>query len=103
MTLIDRPEYIKKLKMWLGHADVMKIVTGVRRSGKSTLLTLFQKNLLENGMDKSQIQEIKFELAENEEFLDRKKLHKHILKNINPDKMNYVFLDENRICLITVI
>ncbi len=94
MTLIDRPEYIKKLKMWLGHADVMKIVTGVRRSGKSTLLTLFQEHLLENGIDKSQIQEIKFELIENEEFLDRKKLHTHILKNINPDKMNYVFLDE---------
>jgi predicted AAA+ superfamily ATPase len=94
MTLIDRPEYLEKLKMWLGHADVIKIVTGVRRSGKSTLLTLFQNHLLENGTDKSQIQEIKFELSENEELLDRKKLHKHVLENANPNKMNYVFLDE---------
>ena len=68
MELIDRPEYIEKLKLWSEHSDVIKIVTGVRRCGKSTLLTLFQDYLLANGRDKSQIIEIKFELDENEEF-----------------------------------
>ncbi|MDR3001515.1 MAG: ATP-binding protein [Fibromonadaceae bacterium] len=94
MKLIDRPEYLEKLKMWLEHADVIKIVTGVRRCGKSILLTLLQRHLLSNGVEKSQIQEFQFELSENEEFLDRKKLHAHVLENLNPDKMNYVFLDE---------
>ena len=94
MTLIDRPEYLEKLKMWLEYADLVKIVTGVRRCGKSTLLTLLQNHLLANGVEKNQIQEFQFELSENEEFLDRKKLHSHILKNLNPKKMNYVFLDE---------
>jgi predicted AAA+ superfamily ATPase len=92
--LIERPEYIEKLRMWRGHADIVKIVTGVRRCGKSILLELFQSDLRANGIDKKQIFEIKFELDENEEFLDRKKLHAYLLKNINPDKMNYVFLDE---------
>jgi len=94
MRLIDRPEYIGKLKMWRDYADVIKIVTGVRRCGKSILLTLFQDYLRANGAYKDQIQEIKFELEENEELLNRRKLHEHILKNLNPGKMNYVFLDE---------
>lgn len=94
MALINRPEYLEKLKMWLEHTDIVKIVTGVRRCGKSTLLTLLQNHLLENGVNKNQIQEIQFELSENEELLDRKKLHAHVLKNLNPKKMNYVFLDE---------
>ena len=92
--LIERPEYIEKLRMWQNHADVVKIVTGVRRCGKSILLELFQSDLLANKIGKDQILEIKFELDENEELLDRKKLHAYLLKNINPNKMNYVFLDE---------
>ena len=94
MKLIDRPEYIEKLKMWRDYADVAKIITGVRRCGKSILLTLFQDYLRANGTGKDQIQEVKFELEENEELLNRRKLHEHILKNLNPKKMNYVFLDE---------
>ncbi|MCL2208464.1 MAG: ATP-binding protein [Fibromonadales bacterium] len=94
MELIDRPEYIEKLKMWCDYTDVVKIVTGVRRCGKSILLTLFQNYLRANGVEKDQIQEIKFELEENEWLLDRKKLHANILENLNPNKMNYVFLDE---------
>jgi len=73
MELIDRPEYIEKLKMWRDYTDVVKIVTGVRRCGKSILLTLFQNYLRANGVEKDQIQEIKFELEENECLLDRKK------------------------------
>jgi len=94
MKFIDRPEYIEKLKMWRDYADVVKIVTGVRRCGKSILLALFQDYLRANGTGKDQIQEIKFELEENEELLNRRKLHEHVLKNLNPKKMNYVFLDE---------
>ena len=46
--LIQRTDYIEKLKHWLGQTDLVKIVTGVRRCGKSKLLELFQWDLLRN-------------------------------------------------------
>ncbi|MDR3002194.1 MAG: hypothetical protein LBU89_13145 [Fibromonadaceae bacterium] len=45
MKLIDRPEYLEKLKMWLEHTDVIKIVTGVRRCGKSIINRARPKHL----------------------------------------------------------
>ena len=46
--LIQRKQYTQKLKSWLGQNDLVKIVTGVRRCGKSKLFVLFQKELLKN-------------------------------------------------------
>nr|AFK83741.1 ATPase [uncultured bacterium 35A20] len=97
MTLINRPEYLKQLKSWHGQTELVKIITGVRRCGKSMLLTLFQNHLLADGIKKEQIHAINFEDDENEKYTDRKVLHNHILDCLVPDKMNYVFLDEIQI------
>ncbi|GBU23581.1 hypothetical protein R83H12_00197 [Fibrobacteria bacterium R8-3-H12] len=92
--LISRPEYLEKLRSWQQDPDMIKIITGVRRSGKSKLLTLMQRDLLKNGVNAAQIQQIDLDLDDNKEFLDREVLYKHILNGLVPNKMNYVFLDE---------
>ena len=91
---IERPDYLTKLARWRDKSDVVKIVTGVRRCGKSTLFKLYQKYLRENGVSGERIQEINFEDATNERFLDWRVLHDHVKKNCAADKTNYVFLDE---------
>ena len=50
IQLIDRPKYLQDLSKWTGQNDLVKIVTGVRRCGKSKLLELFQSDLLMNTM-----------------------------------------------------
>lgn len=91
--MINRPQYLKDL--WaFKDADLIKIVTGVRRSGKSTLFDLYKQELLRSGVDEKQIQIIKLEEIENESLLDYKKLYQHVLDNLVPGKKNYVFLDE---------
>ena len=94
MLIIDRPEYLKKLKSWQEQIDLIKIVTGARRCGKSFLFTIFQNNLRADGIGNNQILQVNLELGENEELLDNKKLNEYVLANISPDKINYVFLDE---------
>lgn len=89
----SRREYIDKL-LAFKNKDLIKVVTGLRRSGKSTLLTLFQKLLLENGILDAQIQFFNFELPEN--YLNKtwSDIYFEIKEKIQPNTFNYVFLDE---------
>lgn len=91
--MIQRNQYLERL-ISLKDKDIIKIVTGIRRCGKSTLFELFQQYLRENGVEEGQIQSINLEDVNNSELLDYKALHKHILAHICSDKMNYIFLDE---------
>jgi len=105
-TLLDRPEYIRQLKAWQGQNDLIKIVTGVRRCGKSKLFELFQTQLLFDKIaDDDQIVSINLEdliqtqkigLTENSEhfLVGYEKLLDYILAKLNPQKMNFVFIDE---------
>lgn len=91
--MIQREAYLKKL-IGFRDKDLIKVVTGVRRSGKSTLFKLFQQHLLENGVEEAQIQSINLEDINFEELTDYRKLHKYIESKLVADKMNYIFLDE---------
>lgn len=105
-TLIDRPEYIRQLKSWQGQNDLIKIVTGVRRCGKSKLFELFQTQLqFDKIADDDQIVSINLEdliqtrniglTEDTEHFLvGYEKLLDYILERLNPKKMNFVFIDE---------
>jgi len=92
--MIKRPNYLNKLVGWQGKNDVVKIITGIRRCGKSTLFKLYQKHLKQKGVLSEQIQDINFEDAVNEKLLDWRVLHDSVKKNCTPDKMNYIFLGE---------
>jgi predicted AAA+ superfamily ATPase len=91
--LIRRENYLSKLRK-LRDKNLIKVVTGMRRAGKSTLLELFREELLDGDVDKNQIQFINFEEAKNLDLTDWLKLHNHIESKLIPDKMNYIFLDE---------
>ena len=91
--MIARPEYIEKLLVFKD-TKIIKIITGVRRSGKSTLFELYQNELKLQGVQPVQIQNINMEDLANEPLKDYHKLYEQITKNLVPDKQNYVFLDE---------
>lgn len=91
--MIIRPTYLEKLDK-LRDKQIIKVLTGVRRCGKSTILEMYQNHLLENGISKQQIQNYNFEDLELSKLTNYQELHSHILEKIVPDKMNYIFLDE---------
>ena len=91
--MIKRDYYLNQLKL-LKDQKVIKVVTGIRRSGKSTLLQLFREDLTKQGIKKSQIQSFNFEEEKNVDLRDWRELHQKIEEKLIPDSMNYIFLDE---------
>jgi predicted AAA+ superfamily ATPase len=93
VNYINRKEYIDKLLSYKDK-DLIKVVSGLRRSGKSTLLELYREYLLKQGIGKDQMQFYNFELPEN--YLNKtwSDIYFEIKKKFQPDKTNYVFLDE---------
>ena len=91
--VIIREEYLDKLKV-LKDKNIIKIVTGIRRCGKSTLLLQFRDWLIEQGVKESQIIFINFEDLEYEDLTDYRSLNKYIKKCLKKDVKTYIFLDE---------
>jgi predicted AAA+ superfamily ATPase len=91
--MIARPDYIKMLMRWRDRR-VIKILTGVRRCGKSTLMRMYQDELLKSGVPQEQIQSYNLEEKKNKKLRDSDVLYEYIVKRKVPNKQNYVFLDE---------
>lgn len=90
---IERTVYLEWLKNWR-EKQIIKVVSGVRRCGKSTLFDIYKDWLIENGTEKSQIISINFEDIEFEHLSDYHALYSYIKERLTADKMNYIFLDE---------
>ena len=92
----NRKEYIDKLLSYKDK-DLMKVVSGLRRSGKSTLLQIYHDHLKKQGIGERQMQFFNFELPEN--YLNKtwSDIYFNIKKKMQPDKTNYIFLDEVQI------
>lgn len=91
--MVERKEYLEKLKLWKDE-QVIKVVTGIRRCGKSTLLMQYQDYLKQSGVEADRIIAINFEELEYEELCDYKKLYEYIKARLSSDKKTYIFLDE---------
>ena len=91
--MVKRIEYLRRLQEWKDD-QVIKVVTGIRRCGKSTLLSQYQEYLLESGVKEKQIISINFEELEYEELTDYKKLYEYIKERLCKEKTTYIFLDE---------
>ena len=91
--LIYRQEYVDKLKSYKDK-DLIKVVTGLRRSGKSTLFELFRKDLISSSVSIEQTQLYNFELPEN--FLNKtwEAIYFDIKSKLVEGANNYIFLDE---------
>ena len=93
MKRLERKNYLDWLIRWKDQ-QIIKVVTGVRRCGKSTLFSIYQDYLLQNGVEKEQIHAVNFEDLEFEDLTDYKNLYRYIRDRLLPDRMNYIFLDE---------
>ncbi len=91
--MIERRAYLNQLVSWKDQ-KIIKILTGVKGCGKSSILKLYQEYLLENGIDQSQIISINFDDLEYEELLDYHKLYQYIKDRLVENKVMYIFLDE---------
>jgi predicted AAA+ superfamily ATPase len=96
--LIERKAYLDQLAMWR-EEEMIKVVTGVRRCGKSTLFELYIDRLKADGVADGQIIVINLEDADFSELLDYKKLHEYVKTRIVADKWTYVFIDEIQNCM----
>ena len=91
--MIQRKEYLDLLKKWKDD-QVIKVITGIRRCGKSTLLALYQDYLRTQGVADDQIIYVNFEELEYEDLLDYKALYNYIKSRLHSEKTTYIFLDE---------
>ena len=94
--LIERKEYLDFL-IKLKDKNIIKVVTGIKRCGKSTLFELYKKYLFENGVKDEQIISLNFENPSDMKFSDWKDLYNYVNDKIDSKKMYYVFLDEVQI------
>lgn len=90
---IERAEYLNKL-IAFRDKSVIKIITGVRRCGKSTLMEMYQSYLCNHGVSSEQIISINFEDYDFSEYTDPARLHSYVKEHLIPGKMTYIFLDE---------
>jgi len=93
MLRINRPEYLEFLKR-SKDKQIIKVVSGLRRCGKSTLFDIYRDWLIENGVTHEQIIYINFEEVDFEHLSNYKALYEHIKKLITANKKYYIFLDE---------
>lgn len=91
--IINRKEYLNKL-ISLKDKKVIKIITGVRRCGKSTLMEMFKNYLLQNGVNTENIISINFEDYDFYDLREPSKLYAYIKDRLVKDKQTYIFLDE---------
>lgn len=95
--MIQRPEYLNKLISWR-EKKAIKIVTGVRRCGKSTLFALCIDNLKNTGVADEQIISVNLEDVDYEHLLNYKALYQYVKERLSVGKFSYVFIDEVQQC-----
>ena len=91
--MVERKEYLDQLWAWKDERQI-KVVTGIRRCGKSVLLEQYQQRLLANGVAPEQIISINFENLDYEPLKDYMRLYNYLKERLCVDKMTYIFLDE---------
>lgn len=95
--MIRRSRYLD----WIANLKdkhIIKVITGVRRSGKSTLLRQYRQDLIDSGVPQDRIISIDLDLLENEPLREKHALHDHILSRLHDDAMDYIFIDEAQRC-----
>lgn len=94
MDEIPRTRYLQELEGWQDTPDVVKVITGVRRSGKSVTMDQFRRRLSEKGVDPADILYVDFESSEYDDLKEFKALNVWISGRLPRDRRTYVLLDE---------
>ena len=95
--LVNRPRYLDWLKSWRDK-NIIKVVAGVRRCGKSTLFKLYIDSLIDGGVTPEQIISVNLEELEHEDLLNYRSLYEYITERLHPNGYTYVFIDEIQNC-----
>ena len=96
MRLIERPRYLNRLKGLKGTPDI-KIITGIRRAGKSELLRVFAENIKEAD-PKANLILIDYGDLRYDDLKDYKSLFEYVEKNYRPKTQNFLMIDEVQLC-----
>lgn len=96
-NIIERKEYLDKL-IAFRDKQIIKVVTGVRRCGKSTIMEIYQDYLRSQDVAEEQIVAVNLEDYDFYELRDPKRLHAYVKEHLVKNKMTYVFLDEIQHC-----
>ncbi|MCL2672007.1 MAG: ATP-binding protein [Clostridiales bacterium] len=91
--MISRPQYLEQL-IRFRDKDIIKVVTGIRRCGKSTLFDLYEAYLKEQGVEDRQIIRLNLEMPEYHELQSYMQLYEHVKAQLCEDCMNYILIDE---------
>ena len=94
MKLIERPDLLEKIVSHKDRTGIIKVITGIRRCGKSTLFELYKNYLLNNGIKQKQIIHIDLDNLDNKHLTNDEILYEYIKSKILSEEMYYVFLDE---------
>lgn len=92
--LFRREKYLKKIRPFYHEDDIIKVITGVRRCGKSSLMETIVDELKQNGIDEQNIIYLDLDKRENRKIKSADDLEKLIESKIKNDKLNYLFIDE---------
>lgn len=94
--MIERKQYYDAISGFI-NKPIIKIITGIRRSGKSTFLRLLQNHLINIGVSENQILNINFESFRFMDIRDSKALYRYVMENIVSNQKSYLFFDEIQI------
>lgn len=94
--MIERKQYYEAIAGFI-NKPIIKIITGIRRSGKSTFLRMLQKHLMDIGVSQTQILYMNFESFRFMDIRDSKTFYQYVLKNIDQSQKSYLFFDEIQI------
>ena len=94
---IERQEYQERLQMWRDK-QIIKVITGVRRCGKSVLMEMYAEWLRKQGVPKKRIVQVNLENLDFEALCQPSALHDYIKERLSPGKMTYVLIDEIQLC-----
>lgn len=94
---IERKEYLERLRAWRDK-QVIKVITGVRRCGKSVLLEMYAEWLREQGVPEERIVRVNLEDLDFEPLCQPTALHSYVKERLAKGKMTYVFIDEIQLC-----
>ncbi len=92
-SIVNRRNYIQQLEK-LKDEHIIKVVTGLRRSGKSTLFEIFAQQIIDSGVPTNRVQQYNFEKPVFPETYTWRDIYREILEKTDKEKMNYIFLDE---------
>ncbi len=92
--MIKRKKYLDTLEAFVDNVEFIKVITGMRRTGKSTLMNQIVEGLIERGITDEKIIKINFESLQYEHLRNYRKLYEYVLDKVKTRELHYIFIDE---------